>query len=704
MRSALRLLAELKRPLQLVPRMSRSIIELPRWLIGDSNAGSLLLAALFLWCIAPSSAYCQGTAKKKVQKPAKVQKLTGSKAVDSKTTDSKATGSKVARPTFDNSKDTDSDNAGSKTSGAKAIRLYSTDSDNAVPKATGTKPNSLKDPGSEETDPKEMDGKSTSSEDTDSKDPDSEEAAPKTTSPKTVSSKTTATKSTSSKAGDSKSTGSKSTDSKPTNSKGTGSKASDLKTASSKATTSKSPGAKTTGAKTTGAKATVTKAKGGGGEDAAIKLLEELDFGAAKPNVFNAEEVTEPDETNEGLTKLEAIQEQIKEIFAERKDTAEEYATHSLHRNQLLEQVQAFNNAITTGQQTILQLQNEARRLQQNLQNNVDTQGAQAEIGNINVQIRNINRLISENELEIRLRTPKITDLNGKISPLEAQLVKLWLDLNTCRQQWLEIRQPQQKYANGDYEGLKQAIDDWLLMDNLWPEALCWAALCRYELGDYQAAWDHVEQASGVRQSLNFPKAWAQGEALRGLIAAKLPEYRGKAANHVQLANVYVAKDKKTNWVVFFILGRAQCDNEKLAGKAKANFEKALKINSGTECVQYWYARLKTSTTVASVRDVEAGTKTLEELWKHSTKKSWRLAFAMVLAYDSGNRAKDANEAWDIVQSLAAANELEKLQQERVATQAKLKPEAAPEPAEQAKKVEPKGNTKSGKTPTKIAI
>ncbi|MDB5388711.1 MAG: hypothetical protein JWM11_4357 [Planctomycetaceae bacterium] len=431
-------------------------------------------------------------------------------------------------------------------------------------------------------------------------------------------------------------------------------------------------------------------AKGGKADAEAAKPLEEIDFGAVKPELLAEDATSELDETSDGKKKLEVLETRVKEIFAERTEVDEERQPIAIRRTLLLDEVAQLDQTNAEGQQGIQEAQNEIRRIQEVINNGSNTQANRNQIENLESQIRITNRQIISNQKDIAFRAELIKACNLKLAPLDTRLLKLWLDLNICRKQWLEIRQPQQKYAHGNYEGLKQSIDDWVLIDGLWPEAYCWAALCSYELGDYEAAWNHVERAAALRETLLYPKAWAQAEALRGMIAAKLSDRKSKAENHLQLANTYVLKEKNTNWVVFFLMGRANCENEKSVGKAKMNFEKALKIKPDATCVQYWYARMKSTTTTPAIRDVAAATNTLEDLWKHSTKKSWRLAYSLVLAYDSASRAGDADATWDFVQKLAPKSDRDNMQQERDAAQAKRKSPASAEPATKAKKPEPK--------------
>ncbi len=414
-------------------------------------------------------------------------------------------------------------------------------------------------------------------------------------------------------------------------------------------------------------------AKAGAKEDVPENPLEELDFGAAQMALLDEGATVELDETSDGKERLGDILTRAKEIFRERDSVDRQRRPLAIPRDRLVGEAILLNQGIIQAQQGIVQAQNQLRRLQRLVNNGDNSQTVQNQIQNAENQIGTANRLISDNQDEILARTPEINALNLQIKPLDERLMKLWSELNACRKQWLELRQPQQKYAHGNYEGLKRVIDDWLLLDGLWPDAFCWAALCNYELGNYRMAWEQVEKAAELRQTLQFPKAWAQGEALRGMIAAKLPDRRNKSAGFLQTAGVFVAKDKKTNWETFFLLGRASCENDKLAGKAKSNFDKALKINGDAACVRYWYGRLQTTTTTASIRDVKAGTETLEDLWKHSTKQSWRLAHAMVLAYDAAERNADAKATWELVQSLAPKEAQEQLQTERDAAQEKLK-------------------------------
>jgi hypothetical protein len=432
------------------------------------------------------------------------------------------------------------------------------------------------------------------------------------------------------------------------------------------------------------------KAAKSGAPQTPVNVLEELDFGAAQKSLLEASGVEEPDETSDGKQRLKGLQSRAKEIFEERGVLDGKRQPIVARRDVLVDEVAQMTQTNAVTQEAILQTQAEVRRLQGLVNNNINVQNSRNEILNLENQIRMGNISITVNQRAISTRVSDINEYNIELVPLDEQLRKLWTDLNTSRRQWLEICVPHQKYGHGNFEGLKRAIEDWLLFDGLWPEAYCWAALCNYELADYELAWSQVDLTAELRTKLQFSTAWAQGEAMRGMIAYKVPTRRSKADNHLQLATLYANRDKKTNWMVFFMMGRATCENDKGAGKSKMNFEKALKINADAICVKYWYAQLQTSTSTAAIRDVETGTKTLEELWKQSTKKSWRLAYALVLAYDSGKRDADANATWDLVQSLAPKTEIDNLKQGREDAKEKEKNAAATEATVKPKKAETK--------------
>lgn len=419
-------------------------------------------------------------------------------------------------------------------------------------------------------------------------------------------------------------------------------------------------------------KPTTKKNKAVDQEQPPEKPLEEVDFGSAPIRLRDGDTPSELDATPEGRERLADLESRAKEIFKDRDRVERELRPLIIPRDRLLGEVTLLNQGILNAQQAIVQGQNQLRNLLQQPKNANNEEALNNQIQNVENQIRLANNAITINQEEIAERTPEINALNLQIQPLHGRLLKLWVELNGFRTQWLEIRQPQSKYAHGNFEGLKQVIDDWVLIDGLWPEAFCWAALTNYELGNYEEAWTNVERAAELRKTLRLSKAWAQGEALRGMIAAQLPDRRGKAAGHLQSAQLYVNKDKNTNWQVFFLIGRAVVENDKQAAKARTNFDKALKINPDATCVKYWNAHLQITTTTGTVRDVAAGIKTLEELWEKSTKQSWRLAQELVLAYDAAYRKADADKTWQVVLELAPQAKHAELQEARATAAEKL--------------------------------
>lgn len=414
--------------------------------------------------------------------------------------------------------------------------------------------------------------------------------------------------------------------------------------------------------------------------------LEEVDFGA-QVALLHEGVTTEVDETPEGQQRLRDLERKAKEIFNKRDTTMIFWRPKANRRSQLINEVLLYNQGIAQAQQTILQTQKVLSKLQRLINDGDDSQGTRNQIRLAENQIIAANNLIGKNQEEIAERAVDINGYNIELKPLEDELMQMWLALNECRKQWLELRQPQQKYAHGNYEGLKRVIDDWLILDALWPDAYCWAALCSYELGKYDEAWTHMEKVAELRKIHNFRKSWPQGDALRGMIAAKLKDLKSKSAGFINVATLSAGKDRRPSWETYFLLGRATYENEKLAPKTKLHFEKALKINPDAACVKYWQGRLLTTTTSSGVRDPQAGTEVLETLWKRSTKQSWRLAHALVVAYDAAGRDDQAELTWRLVEDLAPKTEQEQLQKarEEAAAQAKSKPEAPTAKSKKAK-------------------
>lgn len=376
------------------------------------------------------------------------------------------------------------------------------------------------------------------------------------------------------------------------------------------------------------------------------------------------------DQTASGRERLATLQSRGKEIFSEKTEIDEERLPLVRPRDTLVAESLAVRQRIVAANDFISREQKAMNGYKQLLakgQNYAD------QVRQCDSNIFEARTQLAADQEILTNTVVKIDKLNAQIQPFEQKLSNLLVELIDSRKKWIEIRQPLAKYALGDYESLKSSLDEWLAFDTLWPDAHAWAALCAYELGDAETAWNHVYKAEEVRNMLNYPKAWPKGEALRGLIAAQLPDRRAKSAAYLQSAALFAAPVKSADWQVQFLIGRAGYESERTATKAKAGFTRALKINPDAAAVRYWNARLQTTSVTPAARDVEQGIKTLEQLWEQSPKKSWRLAQSLVLAYDAYDRQADAEQVWKKVLELAPQAEHEKLLKAREESREKQK-------------------------------
>lgn len=408
-------------------------------------------------------------------------------------------------------------------------------------------------------------------------------------------------------------------------------------------------------------------------KDSGAKLvIEDLEFDAGKASDLKLNAELYLDETAEGKQKVSEIEFRAREIYGQRDKVEEERRPLVGPRDALVAQITALNATAAQARGTIAQAQ---KRISMLAKQRAGTGGQQAanidrEIGNLQTTINQANIVISTNERVVGEKLPQLTALNAQLAPLDQKLWQLWSEMNECRKQWLAVRQPQIKYAVGDYRSLKSVLDAWLRIDGLWPEAHCWAALCAYEQGEYEAAGAALEKAGECRLKLALPKPWPQGEALRGLISLRYPGERGKASTRLKDALTLAINFKKTEWTTYFLVGRAYSERENDATRAKAQFEKALKNAPDAACVKFALARLQTTSTHKSVRDVPAGLASLEYLWERSTRRSYWMSHALVVAYDAADRKADAEKLWSVTLQLAPASEhrtLEKLRQELAA-------------------------------------
>ncbi len=210
---------------------------------------------------------------------------------------------------------------------------------------------------------------------------------------------------------------------------------------------------------------------------------------------------------------------------------------------------------------------------------------------------------------------------------------------------------------------LRRVLDEWLLIDGLWPNAYAWAALCSHEKQGPDKAGGYLEKAQNIPPEQWTKSTAAQLAALAGLVTAKMPGQLQNAKKAIEKALRKV--DKKTGWETYFLVGRFYVDRERELPKAKAYLEMTLKIRPNCLSAKLWLARLQTIATDDKVRDLKAGTKTLEYLWDHTGKRSWRLAFFLFEAFHRGGRSADANQMWETTMRLAPADKHEQLQVDR---------------------------------------
>jgi tetratricopeptide (TPR) repeat protein len=366
-----------------------------------------------------------------------------------------------------------------------------------------------------------------------------------------------------------------------------------------------------------------------------------------------ADDVTDPDETPDGKTRLNEVTNRAREIYREYNAVERERRPLAGPRDILAREVYQLAVGINDATAAAAQAEKQIFTLQQQIAASNDAALKNA-LSNQQQILANLKLLAQNNANAINMRQPKLNALNIAIKPLDDRLRKLWEELNSCRKQWLDLRVPHEKYARSDFEQLKIVIDDWLRIDGLWPDAFCWGALCAFELGDYEKAQELVERADKIRtEVLGSRKTWSQVEALQGLIASRAPGQRGKSTGFIDKAMGHV--DREKDWVTHFVAGRAASEHERLATKAKAYFDRALKIKPNSLCVKYHLALLQTTSPNKSVVDVAAGTKLLESVWSRTGKRSWRMSFALVKAYDAAKRKADADNQWEATLALAPA-------------------------------------------------
>jgi tetratricopeptide (TPR) repeat protein len=375
-------------------------------------------------------------------------------------------------------------------------------------------------------------------------------------------------------------------------------------------------------------------------------------LGKADPNAPAGQDV---DQTPAGQTRLAAVLEKSKGLIGERGNLVVEHKKLREPRDTLLVEI----NGLEVGKQQLSleidRLEGEIRKnnsqilfsKDQQLINDLTTRNAR-----FAAQQETHRTQIATNNREIGTRAQRVLELNNQIRPIAERLLAIWKELEFHRQDWAAIRQPVEKYARGEFEQLRVAIDEWVVADEYWPEAYVWAALCAVELKNYQLATSYYKKAAEVRAQLwGTKKPWPPLVALNALIQYGDQKTKTAAATDARRASNIL--DRKRDWQTNFILGRCYADRDSESGKSRSYFEKALEIEPSARCATLWLGRMQTQTTNEKARDLEAGTKLLEQLWVDTGKRSWRQALYLAQAYTAAGKAADATPLWDRAFELA---------------------------------------------------
>ncbi len=396
---------------------------------------------------------------------------------------------------------------------------------------------------------------------------------------------------------------------------------------------------------------TKTKAKATGKNPLAKALSDSeepewspLDFGSFVSSSEKGElSAVDKDQTSEGLSRLRELEYSARQLYREYQDLERQRSPLVARRDPLLQtcrvamqQNATISEQIPKHERRIIQLNGQLQIADVNQRGSLE-----ANIHQLRNEIAGGQARIASNRAGIESLMPQINSLNSLIQPLNEQITKLWSQLAEIRKQWLTIRQPIEKYARGDFELLRKVLDDWLLIDGLWPDAQICGALCAYETGDVEGAYGYLEKLIDLETNIYKPKKpWARTEALKGLVFMKMSGQTSKGKAALQRAVQFL--DKKSDWETYFVLGRCYADRDQDAAKAKVNLENALKIKPNFPSAKLWLARVQTTATSEKVRDPEAAAKTLESLWKSSGERSWRMADWLSQAYRAAGKTDAA--------------------------------------------------------------
>lgn len=381
-----------------------------------------------------------------------------------------------------------------------------------------------------------------------------------------------------------------------------------------------------------------------------MALLGWLALGPMQARVSTAEEplasrgagVEAPDVAQ----KIGELVNRAREIYGRRDQLVEQRRPLEVEREQLATRIEKLVMLQKEGTVTLKTMNRQAQQMSDTIQNanaqGADTFSMRLEFDGLQRDIARHQRTMKANETAIDVGSRDLKTIDGQIGPIDKDLARLWSDLEDIRRQWVDVRQPSEKFAHGDYEGLSQAIDGWHQVDGLWLAGFYWKALCASELGDVAEAEGHINKAEDIRtKELGQTDPVADAEAVLGLVHTKMGgKYAIRAKD--RLAKAGRLNTKRPSWFVNFVIGRCYLDREADAARAKTEFEKSLKAQPDNPCARVWLARLQTTTKKDGVRDVAAGTKVLEAMWTDSGKQSMRLGQFLADAYEAAGRKEDA--------------------------------------------------------------
>lgn len=401
-----------------------------------------------------------------------------------------------------------------------------------------------------------------------------------------------------------------------------------------------------------------------------VPFLPDVDFDAGTGPSSDLTQITkDKDETPEGRQRLQEIEARAKTIFRDSDVVMNKRRPFALDRDTKAGQLANARSSQLQDQQSLVALNVEAAEVKQQL--SVATGGAvpalRMQLANLQGQGNAVQMRINKRVKRLNTLSAEVDALNIQVQPFDERLEKLWQELTEARKQWLEQRQPLEKYGRGDFEGLRRVLDAWLLVDGRWPNAFAWAALCSYELHDYDKAMSYLEKAENLNSEIGDQSKGAatQVTALSGLILSKVSGQSEKASKAITAALRDV--DKKAGWETYFLVGRYFVDRDRELLKAKANLEMALKIKPNCPSARLWLARIQTRSSNEKIRDLNGGTKTLEYLWESSGERSWRLAYFLFEAYQRASRSADANRLWERTLELAPPDQQDQLKKDRTA-------------------------------------